>query len=47
MKIILRKEHDKLGAAGAVVDVKDGYARNYSDSPGHRLSRGRGKHARP
>lgn len=29
MKIILRKEHDKLGAAGAVVDVKDGYARNY------------------
>jgi large subunit ribosomal protein L9 len=29
MKIILRKEHDKLGAAGTVVDVKDGYARNY------------------
>jgi len=29
MKIILRKEHEKLGAAGAVVDVKDGYARNY------------------
>jgi large subunit ribosomal protein L9 len=29
MKIILRKEYDKLGAAGAVVDVKDGYARNY------------------
>lgn len=29
MKIILRKEHDKLGAAGAVVDVKDGYARNF------------------
>jgi large subunit ribosomal protein L9 len=29
MKIILRKEHEKLGAAGAVVEVKDGYARNY------------------
>jgi large subunit ribosomal protein L9 len=29
MKIILRKEHDKLGAAGSVVEVKDGYARNY------------------
>lgn len=29
MKIILRKEHDKLGAVGSVVDVKDGYARNY------------------
>ncbi len=29
MKIILRKEHEKLGAAGAVVDVKDGYARNF------------------
>ena len=29
MKIILRKEHEKLGQVGAVVDVKDGYARNY------------------
>jgi large subunit ribosomal protein L9 len=29
MKIILRKEHEKLGAAGTVVDVTDGYARNY------------------
>ncbi|MBP1653640.1 MAG: Ribosomal protein [Bacteroidetes bacterium] len=29
MKIILRKEHEKLGAAGSVVEVKDGYARNY------------------
>jgi large subunit ribosomal protein L9 len=29
MKIILRKEHEKLGAAGTVVDVNDGYARNY------------------
>ncbi len=29
MKIILRKEHDKLGQVGTLVDVKDGYARNY------------------
>ena len=29
MKVILRKEHEKLGAVGAVVDVKDGYARNF------------------
>ena len=29
MKIILRKEHERLGAAGTVVDVNDGYARNY------------------
>jgi large subunit ribosomal protein L9 len=29
MKIILRKEHEKLGGIGTVVDVKDGYARNY------------------
>ena len=29
MKVILRKEHEKLGAIGAVVDVKDGYARNF------------------
>ena len=29
MKVILRKELDKLGQVGAVVDVKDGYARNY------------------
>ena len=29
MKVILRKEIDKLGAAGEVVTVKDGYARNY------------------
>lgn len=29
MKIILRKEHEKLGQVGTVVDVKDGYARNY------------------
>lgn len=29
MKIILRKEHEKLGNIGDVVDVKDGYARNY------------------
>jgi large subunit ribosomal protein L9 len=29
MKVILRKEHEKLGAVGTVVDVNDGYARNY------------------
>ena len=29
MKIILRKDHDKLGKMGEVVDVKDGYARNF------------------
>lgn len=29
MKVILRKEHEKLGAVGAIVDVKGGYARNY------------------
>jgi large subunit ribosomal protein L9 len=29
MKIILRQNHDKLGAIGEVVSVKDGYARNY------------------
>ena len=29
MKVILRKDHDKLGQVGAVVDVKDGYARNF------------------
>lgn len=29
MKVILRKEHEKLGQIGALVDVKDGYARNF------------------
>lgn len=29
MKIILRQDHEKLGKLGAVVEVKDGYARNY------------------
>ncbi|HXX63631.1 MAG TPA: 50S ribosomal protein L9 [Bacteroidota bacterium] len=29
MKVILRKEHEKLGQVGAVVEVKDGYARNF------------------
>ncbi len=29
MKVILRKEHEKLGQVGTVVDVKDGFARNY------------------
>ncbi len=29
MKIILKKEHELLGDEGHVVNVKDGYARNY------------------
>ncbi len=29
MKVILRKDHEKLGQVGAVVDVKEGYARNF------------------
>ena len=29
MKVILRKEHEKLGQPGSVVDVRDGYARNF------------------
>lgn len=29
MKVILRKDHEKLGKVGAIVDVKDGFARNY------------------
>jgi len=29
MKIILKQDHEKLGAAGDIVTVKDGYARNY------------------
>ncbi len=29
MDVILREDVDKLGAAGDVVSVKDGYARNY------------------
>src|ERR1051326_866564 len=29
MKIILRQDHEKLGKLGDVVDVKDGYARNF------------------
>jgi large subunit ribosomal protein L9 len=29
MKVILRENLEKLGAIGDVIDVKDGYARNY------------------
>jgi large subunit ribosomal protein L9 len=29
MKVILRKNFDQLGSIGDVVDVKDGYARNF------------------
>ena len=29
MKLILRQDHDKLGKVGEIVDVKDGFARNY------------------
>jgi large subunit ribosomal protein L9 len=29
MKVILRKDHEKLGKMGTIVEVKDGYGRNY------------------
>ena len=29
MKVILRQDYEPLGKIGEVVDVKDGYARNY------------------
>ena len=29
MKVILRQDHDKLGEAGKVIQVKPGYARNF------------------
>ena len=29
MKVILRKDQEKLGPVGTLVEVKDGYARNY------------------
>lgn len=29
MKVILRKNHDKLGEAGSIVQVKPGHARNF------------------
>jgi len=47
MKIILQKEVDKLGAPGDVVQVADGYARNYLIPRGlaTTASRGAEKHA--
>ena len=47
MKIILQKEVDKLGAPGDVVQVADGYARNYLIPKGlaTAASRGAEKHA--
>lgn len=29
MKIILKQDYENLGSAGEIIDVKDGYARNY------------------
>jgi len=29
MKIILKQDHENLGASGEIVEVKDGFARNY------------------
>jgi len=29
MKVILRQDHDKLGEAGKIIQVKPGYARNF------------------
>lgn len=29
MKVILRQDYEPLGKVGDVVDVKDGYARNF------------------
>ena len=46
MKVILRKEHEKLGQVGAVVDVKDGYARNYLIPNGIAYPGQRREHAR-
>jgi large subunit ribosomal protein L9 len=47
MRIILQREVEKLGVPGDVVDVKDGYARNYLLPRGLAIpaSRGAIKHA--
>jgi large subunit ribosomal protein L9 len=47
MRIILQREVDKLGVPGDVVDVKDGYARNYLLPRGLAIpaSKGAVKHA--
>lgn len=47
MRIILQREVDKLGVPGDIVDVKDGYARNYLLPRGLAIpaTRGAVKHA--
>jgi large subunit ribosomal protein L9 len=47
MRIILQREVDKLGVPGDIVDVKDGYARNYLLPRGLAIpaSKGAVKHA--
>jgi large subunit ribosomal protein L9 len=42
MKIILTQDVDNLGAPGDIVDVKDGYARNYLVPRGYAISWTRG-----
>lgn len=38
MKVILRQDHEKLGEAGEVINVKPGFARNYLIPQGLALS---------
>lgn len=37
MRIVLIKDHEKLGKAGKVLEVKDGFARNYLIPQGYAL----------
>ena len=46
MKVILRKEHEKLGPIGTLTEVKDGYARNYLIPRGIAYPATNGQHAR-